>query len=285
MIPALPAMLMVALAADPEGVAADGPVRDAAKGVDVFQVASPYTGGRNRVEVLLPDKVEAGLVYPVLYVLPVGGDFGGKYGDGLQEVRKADAHNRHGLIAVSMAFDTVPWYGANATDLRIRHEDYLLKAILPLIEGRYPASRQAADRLLIGFSKSGFGAVNLLLRNPEVFGFACSWDAPLSFTAKDFGQVGTRPHFGTAEQMARYIPADLATQRAPELARQPARLVILGKSLWGKPTEKFHRHLDSLGIPHRYDDTLTGEHSWSSGWVAKAVELLLALRQPAAPAK
>jgi hypothetical protein len=244
-----------ALAADPEGVTVTGPVRDAAKGIDVLQVASPYTGGSNQVEILLPDQLEPGRTYPVLYLLPVGGDFGGKYGDQVQEVRKANAHNRHGLIAVSMAFDAMPWYGAHATDPRIRHEDYIIKAILPVIEARYPASPLARDRMLIGFSKSGFGAVNLLLRNLSVFGLACSWDAPLAFGVKDFGQVGTRPHFGTAEQMARYIPGELAAQHAAELIGKPPRLVILGQSVCGKSVEKFHRRLEELAIPHRYDDT------------------------------
>lgn len=269
-----------ALAADPEGVTVAGPERDAAKGIETLQVTSPYTAGANKIEILLPDDLQHGSTYPVLYMLPVGGDFGGKFGDQIQEARKADAHNRHGWIAVSMAFDSVPWYGSHATDLRIRHEEYILKTILPIIEARYPASPKAEDRMLIGFSKSGFGAVNLLLRNPAAFGLACSWDAPLAFGIKDFGQVGTRPHFGTAEHMARYIPSELAAQRAAELAGMPPRLVILGKSVWGKSTEKFHRHLDKLSIPHCYDDTLGGEHSWSSGWVGKAIDMLAELRRP-----
>jgi hypothetical protein len=277
---ALVALAEVPVAADESDrsqVQSEGPVTDPAKGVQVFTITSPYQRGANKLEVLLPDTLEPGRAYRVLYVLPVGGDFGvpGGYGDQLTEVRKSNAHNRYGLICASMAFDTTPWYGNHATDPNIRHEDYILRVIVPLIDARFPVSHQAKDRLLLGFSKSGYGAVNLLLRHPDVFGAACSWDAPLAFIEANFGNVGTSVNFGTRERMADYLPMKLAEAPAATFRAGGPRLTILGRKIWWNHQAIFHDLLTRLEVPHRYDDSLVFEHRWDSGWLPKAIEIFL----------
>ncbi|MEX1087834.1 MAG: alpha/beta hydrolase-fold protein [Phycisphaeraceae bacterium] len=268
-------LAQLAMAADDaDSTRIDGPTHDGDKGVDVFKVDCPYLGKTSTVEVLLPDKLEEGKKYRTLYVLPVEGGIGGQFGDGLAEVRKADAHNRYGLICVTMSFGSVPWYGAHATDPHIRHEDFIKKVVVPLVESRFPATGKPEDRLLIGFSKSGWGAVSLLLRDPAFWGAACSWDAPLMMDERDL-KWGSRKHFGTPEQAAPYVPVTLVKQRAAELAKGSPRLTILGHDLFGPHTRQFHQLLQEKGVPHRYDDSLTLKHHWASGWVAKALEVFL----------
>ncbi len=268
------ALAMLGAQPDDPPVKIEGPTDDPAKGVKVFNVESSYLVKASTVEVLLPDKIEPGRTYRTLYVLPVEGGIGGQFGDGLAEVRKADAHNRFGLICVTMSFGSVPWYGAHATDPNIRHEDFIKKVVVPLVESRFPASGKPEDRLLIGFSKSGWGAVSLLLRDPAFFGAACSWDAPLMMTEEDL-KWGSRIHFGTPEQAAPYVPVTLAKQRAEELAKGPARLTILGSNTFGPHTKQFHELLEAEGIPHHYDNNLKVKHHWESGWVPKALEIFL----------
>jgi len=272
-------------AAEMKGVTVTGPVRDEKRSVDVLTVTSPFVGKPCRIDVLLPDKLRDGKTYPVLYMLPVGGEWNAKppWGYALAEARRADAHNRHGVICVLMQFDAMPWYGSHATNKKIRHEEHIRKVVVPAIEEHYPASRRVKDRLLFGFSKSGWGAVTLLLRNADVFGAACSWDAPLCFTKKDFGKVGTRPHFGTAEQMAKYLPLTLAEQRVGELTGGPPRLMILGHSIWWNHSSQYAKHLKELGIPHVFDDSLRAKHTWTSKWLPKALDMFLTLH--AKPAK
>jgi len=278
------AMAAIGAAAPDDGIQATGPEFDAARGVHVFRVKSPYLRGENAVEVLLPKSFDRGRRYRVLYVLPVEPGVGGRWGDGLAEVRKSGAHDRHDLICAAPAFDTMPWYGAHATDPAIRHENYLKKAVVPLVESRYPATGKPMDRLLLGFSKSGWGAVTLLLRDPGFFGYACSWDAPLMMDRTSFGQFETRAHFGTAEQFAQYLPAEWAAKNA-EAFRKTARIAVLGQSFFGRMaspanichTEAFHKRLDELGLRHHYDAGLKFAHEWGSGWVPKAVEALMAI--------
>ncbi|MEX0653518.1 MAG: alpha/beta hydrolase-fold protein [Phycisphaeraceae bacterium] len=264
-----------AFADDEAEVHIEGPVANPDKGVATFTVTSPYLGQPSTIEVLLPDTIEADHTYRTLYVLPVEGGIGGQFGDGLAEVRKADAHNRHGLIGVTMSFDSVPWYGAHATDETKRHAAFIKEVVVPLIESRYPATGNPEDRLLIGFSKSGWGAVSLLLRDPDFFGAACAWDAPLMMTEAEL-RWGSRHHFGTPEQAAPYVPATLVPQRAAALTDGPPRLTILGKDLFGRHVRQFHELLNTHHVPHHYNNDLTFKHHWESGWVPEALEIFLA---------
>ena len=226
----------------------EGPTRDSAKGVDVYAVTSPFLSGVNRVEVLVPDCMVEGHKYRTLYVLPVEDSTGREYGDGLAEVRKADAQNRYGLICVTMTFDSIPWYGSHATNPAIRHEDYIRQVVVPLIESRHPTTGNSRDRLLLGFSKSGWGAISLLLRDPDFFGAACSWDAPLMMTEKE-AKYASAGHFGTPEKMADYVPMTLAKRKSAVFASGDPRITILGDDHYATETVAFHEHLLKAGHP------------------------------------
>lgn len=266
------------------------PAFDADKGVWVYAVTSAFLRGRNSVEVLLPDDWTPGRVGRVLYVLPVHPGIGGRWGDGLQVVRGLDVHNRHGLICVTPAFDSWPYYGAHATDPQIRHEEYLCKVLVPWVESRYATPGTPAGRLLLGFSKSGWGAFLSILRNPGIFGYACSWDAPLMMSDRNFGLYETADHFGTRAAMARYVPRKWARRHAVHF-RDRARLVLLGHNFFGTRwlhdlphTVSFHWLLRRLGIPHHYDNGIKVAHTWNAGWLGPAVEALMGVADAGAAA-
>ncbi|MFW6367329.1 MAG: alpha/beta hydrolase-fold protein, partial [bacterium] len=206
------------------------------------------------------------------------------FGDALMEVRKADLHNRHDLICVTMAFDTTPWYGNNPRNPAIRHADYITDVVLPLIEKHYPVKPAPESRLLLGFSKSGWGAFSLLLRNPDVFGYACSWDAPLVMDEDDFKLWGVDRHFGSKENFMAYSPLTLAKKNADVFRDGPARLVLLGHQFFGSRwatskdaphTAAFYQKLQKLDIPHAYNNKLPAAHSWNPKWLVPAVERLM----------
>jgi hypothetical protein len=261
----------------------EGPTFDAQKGVWVFSTQSPYLKGANRIEVLLPDRWNPDRARRVLYVLPVQPGNAGVWGDGLQLVRQLGSHNEHDLICVSPFFDSWPYYGSHASDPRIRHEDYILKVLVPLIEDCYLTQGSAKGRLLLGFSKSGWGSILLILRNPEVFGYACSWDAPLMMSEKNFGLYETASHFGTKDWMSRYVPKTWARTNAHRF-RDQKRLVVLGRNFFGTRwlhdlphTSGFHRVLRKVGIAHHYDNSIKVPHTWNLGWLRPAVNELMKL--------
>ena len=90
-----------------------------------------------------------------------------KHGDGLSELLKHDSQNRFRTIMVAPDFpDNMPWFVDHASDPKRRHETYMMKVVLPFVDSVLKIKRPQRD--LIGFSKSGYGAVRLLRRRDTV---------------------------------------------------------------------------------------------------------------------
>jgi S-formylglutathione hydrolase FrmB len=242
------------------------------QGFLVHEVRSPYQAGMTQVRVLLPDRPEKGKRYPVVYVLPVEAGTQNRFGDGLLEVKKQGLHNKLRAIFVAPTFADLPWYADHPTKPEIRQEAYLLKVVVPFIEKTYPAQAEAGGRLLLGFSKSGWGAFSLLLRHPDVFGKAAAWDAPLMMETS--GPYGSGPIFGSQENFEKYRITKLLQTRADALQRDK-RLILLGYGGFRDQHQKAHALMTDLKIAHEYRDGPARKHDWHSGWVAEAAELLL----------
>jgi hypothetical protein len=241
-------------------------------GVLVHSVRSPYQSGTTRIRVLLPDRREPGDRLAALYVLPVEAGDGRQYGDGLAEIRNHDLHNKYRLACIAPTFSHLPWYADHPTDPQIRQESFLLKVVLPWVERTYPVRAERSGRLLLGFSKSGWGAWSLLLRHPDTFGRAAAWDAPL---AEDRPvRFGMGPIFGTQENFEKYRISTLLQQRAGELRGKTSRLVLTGYGNFRDPQAAVRRQMLAQEIPHLWRDGPQRNHDWHSGWVAEAVELL-----------
>jgi S-formylglutathione hydrolase FrmB len=249
-------------------------------GILVHAVESPYQQGTTKLRVLLPDdprhdKLRPGEKLPVVYVLPVEAKDEARYGDGLDEVKRHDFHNKQRTIFVAPTFSRLPWYADHPTDKSIRQESHLMKVVVPFIEQTYPARAEAEGRLLLGFSKSGWGAWCLLLRHPDIFGRAAAWDAPLMMDQP--GKYGSGPIFGTPENFAAYRISDLLPAQAESLA-SARRLILIGYGNFRSDHQQAHALLDKLGVPHEYRDGPQRKHDWHSGWLPEAVELLVAPR-------
>lgn len=241
-------------------------------GVLVHEVTSPYQSGTTKIRVLLPEAIEKGKKYPVVYVLPVEAGTENRYGDGMKEVKKLDLHNALKAVFVAPTFSHLPWYADHSTKPEIRQETYFLKVVVPFVEKTYPAKAEPSGRLLLGFSKSGWGAFSLLLRHPDTFGKAAAWDAPLMMDAP--GKYGSGDIFGTADNFAGYRVSKLLEDRAQKLQKEP-RLILLGYGNFRESHKQAHELMDKLNIAHEYRDGPSRKHDWHSGWVKEAAELLL----------
>ncbi len=246
-------------------------VKDEA-GILVHTVQSEYQSAKTKIRVLLPRPLEKGKRYPVLYVLPVEPADGVQWGDGLREVEKNDLHNRYGMICVLPTFSAMPWYADHPTDAKIRQETYFLKVVVPFIDQAYPTLAKREGRLLVGFSKSGWGAFSLLLRHPELFARAVAWDAPLMMERPD--KYGMADIFGTQENFEKYRISALLKQRAAK-PPEPFRLAHFGYGNFREHHQSAHRLMDELKIVHQYRDGPKREHSWQSGWLPEAVQMLV----------
>jgi hypothetical protein len=238
----------------------------------VHEVESPYQPAKTRLRVLLPDEVPKDHKLPVVYVLPVEPQGESRYGDGLEEVKKLDLANKHGAIFVAPDFCQLPWYADHPTDPAIRQESHFVKAVLPFVEKTYPAQGEPAGRLLLGFSKSGWGAWSLLLRRPDLFGRAAAWDAPLMMNG--IRLYGSGPIFGSQENFEKYRLVNLLREKREALGERP-RLILTAFGNFGREHQQMAELLEELRIPcvKRYGPER--KHDWHSGWVVEAVELLL----------
>jgi hypothetical protein len=234
--------------------------------LETYVITSDYQEKPCPVWVLLPDKLDKAKPCKVLYILPALGP-GDK--EGIREARKLGLANKYNIICVGPDFSRMPWYGDNPGNPKIRYDSYLPDVIVPFIDKTYPTIAKPAGRILVGFSKSGLGAVSLLLRHPEVFGRAGAWDAPLL-------EGGIRSdYFGSKENFMKeyYIPALLA-RRVDMLKDQPARIAITGVG-WGG-IEAGHKRMEELKIPHYFNPNPKVNHEWKSGWLGPLVEVLMA---------
>lgn len=268
-------ILLAALALLPPAPAAEPKIGEARKDPQGFlfhEVTSEYQAGTTEIQVLLPDKLEKGGRYPVLYVLPVEANRENRWGEGLLEVKKLDLHNKLGLICVQPTFSHLPWYADHPTDAKIRQETYFVNVVVPFMDRTYPTVASAKGRLLLGFSKSGCGAFTLLLRHPDLFGRAAAWDSPLTMAKPD--SYGMGPIYGTQDNFEKYRIPDLLAKRAAELGKE-SRLILAGTSNFGKHHEAIHEQLTQLKIPHEYRDERKPKHHWDAGWVVDTVNLLV----------
>lgn len=210
--------------------------------------------------------------YRVLYVLPVEPGSGTRWGDPVAEFAKREIAKQQQVICVFPTFAEMPWYADHPTDEKLQQETYFLEDVIGLIESKYPVQKDRAGRLLIGFSKSGWGAFSLLLRYPDRFDRAAAFDAPLMMDWPS--KYGSQPVFGTEENFRRYQVSKLVESRTEELRGRP-RLAVIGAGNFQAEHVTFHQRLEALKIPHQYADGPPRKHHWKSGWIDETVEFLL----------
>lgn len=242
-------------------------------GCFVHEVRSPYQAKSTQIRVLRPEREEEKRkTYPVVYVLPVEAGTESRYGDGLKEVQKLDLHNKFGVIFVAPTFSHLPWYADHPTKPEVRQETYFVKVVVPFIDKTYPVKAEAEGRLLLGFSKSGWGAWSLLLRHPDLFHKAAAWDAPLLLDKP--GKYGSGDIFGTPDNFDGYRVSKLLADKT-EKFQKGKRLILLGYGNFRAEHEQAHALMDKLKVAHEYRDGPARKHDWHSGWVKDAVELLV----------
>ena len=245
----------------------------------VHQIPSPHQAGKTRVRVLLPDDLKVGERYPVLYVLPVHADGDHKHGDGLVEIKKHGFHNKHQLICVAPSFTSKPWYADHDLNPRKQDESHMLKTVIPFIENRYPVQADASGRLLIGFSKSGWGAAALLLRNPDVFYRAAAWDTGIRVDTGPIEEAERAQRiareWGSVENFEANRLSNLIKTRGEQLGREARLFYFSTEGRRAIGGVEIHRLLVEKEIPHRYVMEPRRKHAWDTGWIPEAIAFLV----------
>lgn len=217
-----------------------------------------------------PTKMEPGKRYPVLYML---NEYPGNSHPNWLEVERLKIFDTYQVLCVNIGYPSMPWYADHPSNPMLRQESFFLKAAIPLVDSRHPTIAEGKGRYLIGYSKGGFGAFTLLLRNPDTFARAAAWDAPLSLDKPDHWDMASI--YSTQENYDKYAPFKLLREKADIFREGPPRFILLGHGLFPEETKKTHELMTELGIPHVYDNSMKREHNWTSGWFPDALEKLL----------
>lgn len=228
----------------------------------------------NALDVLLPDTYDAGNTYPLIVVLGVE-PYTSSYADEMQVIQAAGLHNTHNAIFCRVNTRTSPWWGAKA-DGTVDYEKLVRDGLVPWMRANFPivASRQGVS--LLGYSKGGWGAYSLILRNPAAFGYAACWDAPLTSSYASMSSSGADVAIGSSAQWALYSPSAILAANVASV-NDKTRLVLTGYNLFNTEVTAFASLLTSNSVAYTYDSTSRASHNANSGWMSGTVGALAAL--------
>jgi hypothetical protein len=249
-----------------------------ANGVKYYPFRSAYLGSRSlAIRVLEPTNPAPGKPRRLLFVLPVGvgvEQLSSTWSDGLEELRLLDVPNRFNMTLIAPSFSYLPWYGDNDLDQTHRMESFTVNDLVPF--GDKFAKDKQPQRMLIGFSKSGFGALELILRHPSVFSEAAIWDCPAQLNKiSEFPSLEI--NFGTQRNFDRYL-IPILLSKSEEAFKSKTRLWIgEDRSIFTEDMIRLHRQLVAAAVPHVWAQGATRLHSWSSGWLDGAISGLDAM--------
>jgi enterochelin esterase-like enzyme len=199
--------------------------------------------------VYLPPGFERDRRYPVLYLLQGFHGAPHQFSDGLRLADFADAAITSGrsrpFVAVAPPAGITSKYDGEWAG---PWESYLVDDVVPWVERHLPVERTLTGRAVAGLSAGGYGAVDIGLRHPRLFGTLEAWSGYF----RPF-RDGPLRH-ADAATLAGHDPSLLVRREAPLLRRLGTRFFLsCGRThdrVTARWTRTFARELASLHLPH-----------------------------------
>ncbi len=242
-----------------------------ASGIRYYDVVSATdSGGPQVLRVLQPAHPAAGMAHNFLFVLPVEAGTGANYGDGMATLAGLDAQDKYNLTIIEPSFSIVPWYANDPLNPGMSYEAFMTRELVPWAEQALGTTGHEQN-WLIGFSKSGLGAQDLLFKHPHVYTLAASWDFPADMS--DYAEYGGAANYGTnANYLDNYQLSSMfmTAHKRPFLNND--RIWIGGWHSFRQDDTDYNALLTAEGIRHNTETPETNiPHRWDSGWVPLAL--------------
>ena len=199
------------------------------------------------------------------------------WGSGLDELQKLDVQDQYNATIIEPIFPINSWYADSATDATINFETFMATLLPGWVDSNF-ATSGTEENLLIGFSKSGYGGLDLLFKHPSVFDAVAAWDFPADMAAyNDFGSsssgnYGTDTNFQNNYRMTGTF---IDTWKVPFTTED--RILISEGRLFQTQVADFDALLTSHGVEHTLLTQTSDAHSWPGGWLSDAVAGLYGL--------
>lgn len=201
--------------------------------------------------VYLPPGFDAARRYPVVYLLHGMAGAPSSFWDALRLASVADGLIESGRAAPFLAVMPVagPRIDPNRGEWAGVWERYLVDGVVPWTDEHLPTLADSRDRALEGLCAGGFGAVDIGLRHPSLFGTLGSWEGYFAPVFDDGPFAGA-----TRAELAAHDPTLLARREAQQLRRDGTRFYVSAGGNHGtvlrRFTLAFAAELGSLRLPH-----------------------------------
>jgi hypothetical protein len=246
-----------------------------ARGVVTYDVISARnSGGPRLLRVLAPAKPVPGVAHNFLFVLPVEEGLKSTYGNGFRTLQLFAAQDKYNVTIIEPSFGIQPWYADNPNNLDVQYESFMVKELVPWVQKNL-ATTGDEQNWLIGFSKSGIGGQCLLLKHPDLFTLAASWDFPADMSFYNEYSPSSEACYGSDSNFQanyRLTHAFVGAHRASFL--EDNRIWIGAGSVFGVDVWSYDSTLSSQGIRHSIGVPMNFPHRWDSGWVPVALDAL-----------
>ena len=245
-------------------------------GVATYNMTSPIVSGGTTepLRVLTPTNPAPGVAHNFLIALPVEPGEGTTYGDAMSTLESLNAQNQYNLTIVEPSFAIDPWYADSATDPNELMETFMTDQLVPWIKAHL-ATTGKEQVWLIGFSKSGVGAQDLILKHPNVYTLAASWDFPDSPSYDALGSSEATAYGTNANFLANYqLSQNFVNTYAAPFAQQK-RLWIGGYYYFDWDVyNNYAPELTNAHVLYDAESATQMAHNWGSGWVPGALAAL-----------
>lgn len=219
------------------------------RGPDGGQVLAGIFPGTTRIGyVYLPPAFSSAQRYPVVYLLHGMPGSPSEYLHGADLVPFADdaiaAGRVRPFIAIAPAAGDDRGYNGEWAG---PWERALVARVVPWADSHLPTIADRRDRIVAGLSAGGYGAADIGLRNPDVFGTIEAWSGYFE-PLRDGPLAGASP-----ADLAENDPTALARANARELRREGERFFLStgpAHSHWFRPSDTydFARELRHVGL-------------------------------------
>jgi hypothetical protein len=242
-------------------------------GVRVYQVTWGALGAHPfAVRVLTPDHPSIDYPHSFLYALPVEpGLAQSTYGSGLDQLQKLDVQNRYNATIIEPIFPIDPWYADNPVDPTIDYETFTA-TLLPEWVHSHLAITGTEKNLLIGFSKSGNGALALEFKHPSVFAAVAAWDFVADMSSYEQYGANSSNNYGTQTNFQdnyHLTGAFIDSWKAPFTTEH--RIWISEGPVFQSQVADFGALLTAHAVLHSLSVHVYEPHTWSGGWLSDAV--------------
>ncbi|MGW6208936.1 alpha/beta hydrolase-fold protein [Streptomyces sp. NPDC055089] len=243
--------------------------RPPVRGTATISLDSPFQEPGTTLTLLTPGQH----IRRIVIALPVEKGDGTKYGSSLHEIGGLNADLRQETLFAVPTFSQSPWLVNHAERREGRQEDHLIKVVLPALLAA-AGKEHHPPMYLLGFSKGGFAALNLLTRHPNLFTAVTVWDASLLSHRPPHPQLVEVA--GSSTRLSEYDVRSNLRRHAASL-RGRRRIALGGIGTLEADWLAGQALLQELDIPHIGYRDAEAEHRWCTAWLAPAMRHLLAL--------